>query len=65
MKRSQIVLAVVCALFAVGSTWADVTLSKAFGNHTVLQQEQPIRIFGTTHAAGDRTGYRMTGFAVL
>lgn len=34
-------------LFSIGSASAEVQLSKVFGDHMVLQQEQPIRIWGT------------------
>jgi sialate O-acetylesterase len=34
-------------LFSATTTWADVKLSRAFGDHMVIQQELPIRLFGT------------------
>ena len=33
-------------LSAVSLTLADVQVSKAFGDHMVLQQNQPIRVWG-------------------
>ena len=35
------------SLFGLSSASADVQLSKIFGNHMVLQQEHPIRVWGT------------------
>ena len=35
----------------LASAVADVKLSKVFGDHMVLQQEQPIRVFGRADPA--------------
>ncbi|MFP6867471.1 MAG: sialate O-acetylesterase, partial [Roseibacillus sp.] len=35
------------SLFSVSSASADVQVSKIFGDHMVLQQEHPIRVWGT------------------
>ena len=37
----------VSSLFPVSSTFADVAVSRVFGDHMVLQQDSPIRIWGT------------------
>ena len=39
-------LALALALASVSSVPADVVLSKLFGDHMVLQQNQPVRIWG-------------------
>ena len=49
MIRFFLSVAVAVALFlaAIFSSPADVTVSKAFGDHMVLQQGSPIRVWGT------------------
>ena len=49
IQRHHLSSAVLLAasLFPVSSTFADITVSKVFGNHMVLQQGSPIRIWGT------------------
>ena len=44
MTRPSILL--VAALTCLGNLQANVQLNKVFGNHMVLQQGQPIRVFG-------------------
>ncbi|MEO2023156.1 MAG: sialate O-acetylesterase [Pirellulaceae bacterium] len=46
MKRSLLTAIVILTLIATNSAQADIVLSKVFGDHMVLQQEQPIRLFG-------------------
>ncbi|NIP16953.1 MAG: sialate O-acetylesterase, partial [Akkermansiaceae bacterium] len=41
------------SFLSVSSASADVQLSKVFGNHMVLQQDQPIRIWGTADPGED------------
>ena len=54
----------VLALILVGITehraGAEVALSKAFGDHMVLQQEQPIRLFGSA-APGEKITAELAG----
>lgn len=40
-------LILAATLAASPSAFADVTISKAFGDHMVLQQGSPIRVWGT------------------
>ena len=47
MKRSLLALVVILTFTATNSAQADIVLSKVFGDHMVLQQEHPIRLFGT------------------
>ena len=46
MKRMTLPAAMIALLVTIGSVRADVKLSRIFGNHMVIQQEQPIRVFG-------------------
>ncbi|MCP4816028.1 MAG: 9-O-acetylesterase, partial [Planctomycetaceae bacterium] len=46
MKRSLLALVVILTFTVTNSAQADIVLSKVFGDHMVLQQEQPIRLFG-------------------
>ena len=43
-----------------GSCFAEVKLAAVFGNHMVLQQEQPIRIFGSA-APGEEVSAELAG----
>ena len=47
MKRLILALLILALTFAADPATADVKLSRAFGNHMVLQQDQPIRLFGS------------------
>ncbi|KPK50835.1 MAG: hypothetical protein AMK72_01210 [Planctomycetes bacterium SM23_25] len=47
MKRMVLAALVTLTLVATGPVHADVKLSGVFGNHMVLQQGRPIRLFGT------------------
>ncbi|MCP3696418.1 MAG: sialate O-acetylesterase, partial [Planctomycetaceae bacterium] len=47
MKRSLLALVVILTFTVTNSAQADIVLSKVFGDHMVLQQEHPIRLFGT------------------
>lgn len=53
MKR--FLLAAIAVVLCHTAARADVTLSKAFGDHMVLQQEQPIRVFGTAEPGEEVT----------
>lgn len=46
--------------FTSSSVSADVVLSKVFGDHMVLQQEQPIRLFGKADA-GEKITAQLAG----
>ncbi|MDE0826108.1 MAG: hypothetical protein OSA48_04790 [Akkermansiaceae bacterium] len=48
------------SLLAPSSAFSDVTLSKVFGDHMVLQQEKLIRIWGTA-AAGEEVTVELAG----
>jgi sialate O-acetylesterase len=45
VSRASSLLALALALFA-SSAWADVRVPSVFGDHMVLQQQQPIRVWG-------------------
>lgn len=47
MKRLILALLILALTFAADPATAAVKLSRAFGNHMVLQQDQPIRLFGS------------------
>jgi sialate O-acetylesterase len=47
MKRLILAALILAPMFIADSALAAVKLSRAFGNHMVLQQEQPIRLFGS------------------
>ena len=46
--------------FSSSPVAADVTLSKVFGDHMVIQQEQPIRLFGKADA-GEKITAQLAG----
>jgi len=46
MKRLVLAVMMTFALFAAGQAAAEVKLSGVFGDYMVLQQQQPIRVFG-------------------
>jgi len=47
MKRLILAALILAPMFIADAALAAVKLSRAFGNHMVLQQEQPIRLFGS------------------
>lgn len=53
MKNTALLIAALFALLPIADANAEIKLSSLFGNHMVLQQEKPIRIFGTA-AAGEK-----------
>ncbi len=46
MKRMILAAVMTAAILTVSSVEADVKLSGVFGDHMVIQQDQPIRLFG-------------------
>jgi len=48
-QKHHLSTAILCAasVFSISPTFADVAVSKVFGDHMVLQQDSPIRIWGT------------------
>jgi len=60
MKRIVFAFVTVIALLAAGSVQADVKLSGVFGDHMVIQQEQPIRLFGKA-APGEKITAELAG----
>lgn len=65
--KIQHLIAFLLPLLGSHSVHADVTLSKIFGNHMVIQQELPIRIFGKAEPGekitvkfGEKTGQGST-----
>ena len=49
MTRLSSVILMLITLLGTQALQADVKLNRVFGNHMVLQQNQPIRIFGTAN----------------
>lgn len=49
MTRLSSVILMIITLLGTQTLQADVKLNRVFGNHMVLQQNQPIRIFGTAN----------------
>ena len=47
MKRLILAALILAPMFIADSALAAVKLSRTFGNHMVLQQQQPIRLFGS------------------
>ncbi|MFP6619728.1 MAG: sialate O-acetylesterase [Pirellulaceae bacterium] len=60
MKRSLLTAIVILTLIATNSAQADIVLSKVFGDHMVLQQEQPIRLFGAA-SPGEKVTAELAG----
>ena len=49
MKRFILTVLILAPMLVADSALAAVKLSRAFGNHMVLQQDQPIRLFGSAN----------------
>jgi sialate O-acetylesterase len=60
MKRMILAAVMTVTLLTVNSTLADVKLSGVFGDHMVLQQDQPIRLFGWAEA-GEKVTAELAG----
>jgi sialate O-acetylesterase len=60
MKPTLLPNLILAALAVLPSARADVKLSRAFGDHMVLQQGQPIRIFGTA-SNGEKVTAKLNG----
>ena len=60
MKRMILTTVTISALLAAGSVRADVKLSGVFGNQMVIQQERPIRVFGTAEP-GEKITVELAG----
>ena len=60
MKQTILSTLLLAVITAVSSLHANVTLSKAFGNHMVLQQEKPIRIWGSADP-GEKVTAKLAG----
>ena len=60
MGRMIFTTAMVATLLGVGSVQAAVKLSGVFGSHMVIQQEQPIRVFGSAEP-GEKVTVTLAG----
>jgi len=60
MKRIVFASVMMVALLVAGSLQADVKLSGVFGDHMVIQQGQPIRLFGKADA-GEKVTAELAG----
>jgi sialate O-acetylesterase len=60
MKRSLLALVLVLTFTVTNAAQADIVLSKVFGDHMVLQQEQPIRLFGAA-SPGEKVTAELAG----
>ena len=60
MNRAIFLAVMMATLLAADSVRAAVTLSRVFGNHMVIQQNQPIRLFGSA-APGEKVTAEFSG----
>jgi len=60
MNRAIFLAVMLATLLAADSVRAAVTLSRVFGNHMVIQQNQPIRLFGSA-APGEKVTAEFSG----
>lgn len=63
MKRFILAMLILAPMFIADSALAAVKLSRTFGNHMVLQQGQPIRLFGSADA-GEKVTAELAGKTV-
>ena len=60
MNRMIVLAVMMATLLAADSVRAAVKLSRVFGNHMVIQQDQPIRLFGSADP-GEKVTAELSG----